>query len=226
MTCKDKGSSRLDWALSRSAMRGGDWIPRQRLLNLTENSNQIQNLKSNSELRSRMSESWRLVRDVWIRLKTQRYQLTQSSPLTEKMRLQLFGSRDLSGFPIDFASDRDTVYSRRKSLDYHWGISTFGLFCKRALYKRLYSAKQKSIEVSDHSETSIDFCFAEYSLLYRALLQKRPVIWRSLLIVATPYHPETSTFGSQLRSMQLHRLLDFAANSVELKGLWIWQLIE
>ena len=28
---------------------------------------------------------------------------------------------------------------------------------------------------------------AEYSLFYRALLQKRPIIWRSLLIVVTPY---------------------------------------
>jgi len=28
--------------------------------------------------------------------------------------------------------------------------------------------------------------FAEYSLFYRALLQKRPIILRSLLIVATP----------------------------------------
>ena len=31
--------------------------------------------------------------------------------------------------------------------------------------------------------------FAEYRLFYRALLQKRPIIWRSLLIVATPYCP-------------------------------------
>jgi len=30
--------------------------------------------------------------------------------------------------------------------------------------------------------------FAEYSLFYRALLQLRPLILRSLLIVATPYH--------------------------------------
>jgi len=30
--------------------------------------------------------------------------------------------------------------------------------------------------------------FAEYSLFYRALLQKRPIILRSLLIVTTPYH--------------------------------------
>jgi len=28
--------------------------------------------------------------------------------------------------------------------------------------------------------------FAEYSLVYRALLQERPIILRSLLIVATP----------------------------------------
>jgi len=31
--------------------------------------------------------------------------------------------------------------------------------------------------------------FAEYCLFYRALLQKRPIILRSLLIVATPYPP-------------------------------------
>jgi len=31
--------------------------------------------------------------------------------------------------------------------------------------------------------------FAEYHLCNRALLQKRPGILRSLLIVATPYHP-------------------------------------
>jgi len=30
--------------------------------------------------------------------------------------------------------------------------------------------------------------FAEYRVFYRAILQKRPVILRSLLIVATPYH--------------------------------------
>jgi len=29
--------------------------------------------------------------------------------------------------------------------------------------------------------------FAEYSLFYRALLQKRPIILRSLLIAGTPY---------------------------------------
>jgi len=31
--------------------------------------------------------------------------------------------------------------------------------------------------------------FAEYSLFYRALLQERPIILWSLIIVATPYLP-------------------------------------
>jgi len=35
--------------------------------------------------------------------------------------------------------------------------------------------------------------FAEYRLFYRALLQKRPIISRSLLIVATPYQVRAST---------------------------------
>jgi len=33
--------------------------------------------------------------------------------------------------------------------------------------------------------------FAEYHLLYRALLHKRPTISRSLLIVATPQQPHS-----------------------------------
>jgi len=34
--------------------------------------------------------------------------------------------------------------------------------------------------------------FVEYCLFYRSLLQKRPIIWRSLLIVTTPYQWYTS----------------------------------
>ena len=33
----------------------------------------------------------------------------------------------------------------------------------------------------------LQVAFAEYGLFYRALLQKRPMILRSLIIVATPY---------------------------------------
>jgi len=41
---------------------------------------------------------------------------------------------------------------------------------------------------------------AEYSLFYRALLQKRPIILRSLLIVATPDDiPCKSPFGNEIQ---------------------------
>jgi len=41
----------------------------------------------------------------------------------------------------------------------------------------------------------LQFSFAEYSFFYRALLQKRPIILRSLLIVATPYHGRIVMWG-------------------------------
>jgi len=49
----------------------------------------------------------------------------------------------------------------------------------------------------------LQVCFAGYSLFYRALLQKRPMISRSLLIVATPYvTPYTcSTFTTEVFRM-------------------------
>jgi len=37
--------------------------------------------------------------------------------------------------------------------------------------------------------------FAEYSLFYGALLQKRPIILRSLLMVATPYRTPVQTYS-------------------------------
>ena len=48
--------------------------------------------------------------------------------------------------------------------------------------------------------------FAEYSLFYRALLQKRPIVLRSLLIVATPY-------------CILHRLFDLLEYSLFYRAL-------
>jgi len=36
--------------------------------------------------------------------------------------------------------------------------------------------------------------FAEYRLFYRALLQKRPIIWRSLLVEATPWNAISPTW--------------------------------
>jgi len=50
-------------------------------------------------------------------------QLTPHNPLTEEIRLQIFGSPDLSVFPIDLLSDldRDSVYSREILFEI-WGI--------------------------------------------------------------------------------------------------------
>ena len=54
--------------------------------------------------------------------------------------------------------------------------------------------------------------FAEYSLFYRALLQKKPIISRSLLIIATPYqyemHPgrEVGGWGRDPKKMYGERL--------------------
>jgi len=38
--------------------------------------------------------------------------------------------------------------------------------------------------------------FAEYRVFYRSFLQKRPIILRSLLVVATPYHIYLSEMNS------------------------------
>ena len=51
----------------------------------------------------------------------------------------------------------------------------------------------------DSISLKLDFSFAEYSLIYRALLQKRLIILKSLLLVATPQktsHTQTHTSTS------------------------------
>jgi len=72
-----------------------------------------------------------------------------------------------------------------------------GLFCKRTLQKRLYSAKEtyNFNEPTNRSQPIAVWVecvmyiepISEYRLFYRALLQKRLMILRSLLIVASPY---------------------------------------
>jgi len=75
-----------------------------------------------------------------------------------------------------------------------------GLFCKEP-YKRDYILQKRPIILivaTPHAVLYVGWLrlvgsfklqvfFAEYSVFYRALLQKRPIILRSLLIVATPY---------------------------------------
>jgi len=43
--------------------------------------------------------------------------------------------------------------------------------------------------------------FAEYRLLYRTLLQKRPIILRSLLLEATPYHSRKGHFSRDMSDL-------------------------
>jgi len=65
--------------------------------------------------------------------------------------------------------------------------------------------------------------FAEYSLFYRALLQKRPIILRSLLSVATKYeisthahtHTHTRTHSHSYTHLHTHTHISTQRNSAE-----------
>jgi len=48
-------------------------------------------------------------------------------------------------------------------------------------------------KTTEYGKMSSEMAFAEYRLFHRALLQKRPVILRSLLIVAPPYGKTTES---------------------------------
>jgi len=78
-------------------------------------------------------------------------------------------------------------------MQHTYGVATIsrlfkiiGLFRKRALWKRPYSAKE-TYNLKEPTNRSHPICVREYRLFYRSLLQKKPIILRSLLIVATPY---------------------------------------
>ena len=68
--------------------------------------------------------------------------------------------------------------------------------CQPVPMTRVFSHTHKSIYIRAHTRMGwlqlvgslkVQDSFAEYSLFYRGLLQKRTIILRSLLIVATPY---------------------------------------
>ena len=44
--------------------------------------------------------------------------MNMNIPLTEEIRLEIFESRDLSGFPINLSSDGDFVYSTENRLEF------------------------------------------------------------------------------------------------------------
>ena len=68
----------------------------------------------------------------------------------------------------------------------------------------------------------LEVSFAEYSLFYRALLQKRPIILRSLRIVATPYDlPYCLVQHSLVQySFVSYSLGALAVNGVSSSQLW------
>ena len=82
--------------------------------------------------------------------------------------------------------------------------TSIGLFCKRSLEKRLYSAKQTyNFQTMGWlrlvGSLKLYACFAEYSLFSRLLLQKSPIDVRSLLIDATLY-PHNSRCAAHVLS--------------------------
>ena len=83
----------------------------------------------------------------------------------------------------------------------------------------LASAKQSALK----SQVS----FAAYRLLYRALLQKRPITFRSLLIVATPYHSTHVVIVKKMQSFyrvaKTYRI-PYLYRSFSAKVTYIWWL--
>jgi len=78
---------------------------------------------------------------------------------------------------------KETIFCKRDFPSADLGFSQVGKKKKR-------KEKKKSVIRSHLKESQVstwEVSFAEYRLFYRALLQKRPMILRSLLIVATPY---------------------------------------
>jgi len=64
---------------------------------------------------------------------------------------------------------------------------------RNTLFNRMLQVKKSSIQscmgwLRLVGSLKLQVSFAEYSLFYRAVLQKRPIILRSLQVVATPYH--------------------------------------
>jgi len=72
-------------------------------------------------------------------------------------------------------------------------LKNIGLFCKRALQKRpifckeTYIFKHPTHRSHPIGSLQLQVSFAEYRLFNRSLLQKRPMILRSLSYEATPY---------------------------------------
>jgi len=88
--------------------------------------------------------------------------------------------REFVSGPLSYRSIHKRVRDRKPSLgEGSWAVWGFRaeFFEKRHFFEWLRLEGSSKLQVS----------FAEYSLFYRALLQKRPIILRSLLTKATQY---------------------------------------
>jgi len=65
--------------------------------------------------------------------------------------------------------------------------------------------------------------FVEYSLFYRALLQKRPIILRSLLIIATPYVNTLSYAQVATHTHTYNRSKAYFFNDTLLHSIYIYK---
>jgi len=85
---------------------------------------------------------------------------------------------------------RHNSFTRGKTLAYGWHYSLALCRCSAWLGKDLCSCLHRRASMGWLwlvGSFKLQGSFAEYRLVYIALLQKRPMILRSLLIVATPY---------------------------------------
>jgi len=68
---------------------------------------------------------------------------------------------------------------------------------------------------------TLQVSFVEYYQFYRALLQKRPVILRSLLIVATPYHKVVTSYVQPIAfGVSFNLTLQSQSPWSLFKGMW------
>jgi len=68
--------------------------------------------------------------------------------------------------------------------------------------------------------------FAEYRLFYRALSQKRPVIFRSLLLEANPYFTNSKYYESILDRSECYTWMSYISWGTKIRRKWQWKILQ
>ena len=114
------------------------------------------------------------------------------------------------------------------SLKLYVSLENIGLFCRALLQKRPIFLRSLLMVATPYLKTceaanarkqmrgmgwlrlvgslKLQVSLAEYHLFYRALLQKRPIILRSLLIVVTPYLKQCEAANARYRVASVSRI--------------------